>query len=186
MNHASRTARFLPLFAAMAIAACAAPGATVRSQAAPNAGFGGYQTFGFYDELPGQQAAYTSFVDQYVADAIAAEMQARGYRREVNGQLLINFHRQAREKVEVSQTTAPPGFYGHRRGLYTWAGAPVTTDVRTYREGTLLVDVVDGAAKKLLWQSVATQRVTEAIRENPKPVIDAAVARMFAEFPGRR
>ncbi|MFZ2508910.1 MAG: DUF4136 domain-containing protein, partial [Steroidobacteraceae bacterium] len=123
--------RILPLFAAAVVAACAAPSATVRSQTAPDASFSGYQTFGFFDELPGQQAAYTGFVNQHIKDAIANEMQLRGYRREVGGQLLINFHREAREKVQVTQTAAPTGFYGYRRGFYTWGGAAVTTDVST-------------------------------------------------------
>lgn len=186
MNRFVRAACWLPLAAALAIAGCATPIATVRSQTAPDASFAGYQTFGFFDELPGQQAAYTAFVDQHIKDAIVNEMQARGYRREAGGQLLINFHRQSQEKVKVTQSAAPTGFYGYRRGFYTWGGAAMTTDVQSYREGTLLIDVVDGAAKKLLWQSVAVGRVTKDVLENPKAAIDEAVKQMFTEFPGRQ
>lgn len=176
----------LPMAAAL-LAACAAPTPTIRSQTDPGANLSAYQTFGFFDELPGQQAPYDSFVDRHIKDAIATEMQARGYRREVNGQLLINYHRQRTDKVKVTQTAVPTGFYGYRRGFYTWgAGAAVTTDVQNYREGTLLIDVVDGAAKKLLWESVAVGRVTDDVLNNPEAAIDAAVKQMFAEFPGRR
>lgn len=174
-----------PLVAAL-VAACAASGPTIRSQAEPGVNFGAYETFGFFDELPGQQAPYQSFVDQHIKDAIATEMQARGYRREVNGQLLINYHRQRTDKVKVTQTAEPVGFYGYRRGFYAWGGTAVTTDVQNYREGTLLIDVVDGAAKKLLWESVAVGRVTDDVLNNPEAAIDAAVKQMFAEFPGRR
>lgn len=179
--------RCLALLTAVLLAACAAPTPTIRSQADPGANLSAYQTFGYFDELPGQQAPYTSFVDQHIKDAITTEMQARGYRKEVNGQLLINFHRQSSEKVKVTQTAVPTGFYGYRRGFYTWgAGAAVTTDVQNYREGTLIIDIVDGAAKKLLWESVAVGRITQDVLDNPKGAIDAAVKQMFAEFPGRR
>lgn len=186
MSLTHSTSRWLVPLAAALLAACATPAPTVRSQTDPGANFGGYQTFGFFDELPGQQAPYESFVDKHIKDAIATEMQARGYRREVNGQLLINYHRQRTDKVKVTQTAVPTGFYGYRRGFYTWGGAAVTTDVQNYREGTLIIDVVDGAAKKLLWESVAVGRVTDKVLKNPEVAIDAAVKQMFSEFPGRR
>jgi hypothetical protein len=179
--------RCLAPFVAALLTACATPAPTVRSQTDPGANLNAYQTFGFFDELPGQQAPYDSFVDQHIKVAIATEMQSRGYRREVNGQLLINYHRQRTDKVKVTQTAVPTGFYGYRRGFYTWgAGTAVTTDVQNYREGTLIIDVVDGAAKKLLWESVAVGRITQDVLDNPEAAIDAAVKQMFTEFPGRR
>jgi hypothetical protein len=176
----------LPMAAAL-LTACAASGPTIRSQTDPGANLGAYQTFGFFDEQPGKQAPYQSFVDKHIKDAIVREMQARGYRREANGQLLINYHRQRKDKVKVTQTAEPMGYYGYRSGFYGWGGSTaVTTNVQNYREGTLLIDIVDGAAKKLLWESVAVGRVTEKMLENPEAVIDDAVKQMFLEFPGRR
>jgi hypothetical protein len=176
----------LSLTAALLVA-CAASGPTIRSQVDPSANFSAYQTFGFFDEMPGQQALYASFVDQYIKEAIVREMYARGYRQEANPQLLVNFHRQSKDKVKVTQTAAPAGYYGYRRSFYAWgAGTTVTTDVDSYREGTLNIDVVDAAARKLLWEGIAIARISEKIRENPKPTIDGAVNEMFAEFPGRR
>ena len=187
MNKAMAKRRLLVPLAAVCLAACAAPTPTIRSQTDPGANLGAYQTFGFFDELPGQQAPYDSFVDQHIKNAITREMEARGYRKEVNGQLLVNFHRQSKDKVKVTQTPVPGGYYGYRRGFYTWgAGPAVQTDVQNYREGTLIIDVVDGGAKKLLWQSVAVARITKDMLESPKPHIDSAVTQMFAEFPGRR
>ncbi|MDP9198321.1 MAG: DUF4136 domain-containing protein [Pseudomonadota bacterium] len=182
----SSRALFLPLLAGLVVA-CAAPTPVIRSQTDPGANLGNYQTFGYFDELPDQQAPYDSFVDQHIKNAITREMEARGYRKEVNGQLLVNFHRQSKDKVKVTQTSVPTGYYGYRRGFYTWgAGPAMQTDVQNYREGTLIIDVVDLGAKKLLWQSVAVARITKDMLESPKPHIDSAVTQMFGEFPGRR
>lgn len=185
MNQTRAVYRLLLPFTTALLAACAAPTPTIRSQTDPGANLGAYQTFGYFDELPGQQTAYDSFVDQHIKNAITREMEARGYRKEVNGQLLINFHRQSKDKVKVTQTPVAGGFYGYRRGFYNWGAGATSTDVQSYREGTLLIDVVDGAAKKLLWQSVAIGRVTDEVLKNPQAAIDAAVKQMFLEFPGR-
>lgn len=179
--------RFLIPLAAVMFTACAAPTPTIRSQTDPGANFGAYRTFGYFDEIPGQQAPYASFVDQHIKSAITREMEARGYRKEADGQLLINFHRESKDKVKVTQSAVPTGYYGYRRGFYNWgAGTAVTTDVQNYSEGTLIIDVVDGGAKKLLWQSVAVARITKDAQNNPEATIDGAVKQMFAEFPGRR
>ena len=179
--------RLLILLLLGALLAACESGPTIRSQTDPGANFSAYQTYGFFDEMPGQQALYPSFVDQYIKEAATREMEAHGYRKDTNPQLLVNYHRQSKDKVQVTQTAAPAGYYGYRRGFYAWgAGTVVTTDVDTYREGTLIIDVVDAAGRKLLWEGIAVARVSEKMRENPKPVIDGAVNEMFAEFPGRR
>jgi hypothetical protein len=176
----------LVLLAAL-LGACAS-GPAIRSHTDPGANLSAYQTFGFFDELTGQKPLYSSFVTQHVKDAIANEMQSRGYRQEAKPELMINFHVQSQNQVSVTQTAAPPmGYYGYRRGYYGWGvGTMYETNVDTYKEGTLNIDVVDVAAKKLLWEGIAVDRITDKALKNPKPVIEDAVKQMFEQFPGRR
>jgi hypothetical protein len=176
------------VFLAALLGACAS-GPEIRSHADPGANFNAYQSFGFFDEVTGHKAPYSSFVTQHVKDAIASEMQSRGYRRDASPELMINFHLETQNQVSVTQTAAPPtGYYGYRRGFYGWAGTGTMyeTDIQSYKEGTLNIDIVDAAAKKLLWEGIAVDRVTAKALENPKPVIEDAVKQMFEKFPGRR
>jgi hypothetical protein len=165
------------------VCACASSGPKVRSEAAPGADFSKYRTFGFYPAVSGQDAAYSTFIAQYLREAISREMQSRGYRLAENPDLLLNFNVLAKDKVSVTQS--PGGYYGYRRGLYgAWGGA-YQTDVRQYTEGTLNVDVVDSAARQLLWEGVAVGQIREEALKNPQPAIDSVISQIFATFPGR-
>ena len=189
MNPARTLGRFSVLLLATVLTACAS-GPAIRSHSDPGANFSAYQTFGFFDELTGQQPPYSSFVNQHIKDAIANEMQSRGYRREANPELMINFHLVSQNQVSVTQTAAPPmGYYGYRRGCYGWGvgvGTMYETNVDSYKEGTLNIDIADVAAKKLLWEGIAVDRITDKALKNPRPVIEEAVQQMFVEFPGHR
>jgi len=58
-----------------------------------------------------------------------------------------------------------------------------TTEVVQRTEGTLGIDIVDRARNQLVWESAASQRVTESTRQNQAEVLDVAVAEIFAKFP---
>lgn len=162
-----------------ALAGCASK-PTVRTHAAPDFQPGAYRSFGFFQDTSRDRAGYASFARQYLEAAIARELQARGYESAGQPDLLVNFHLVAREKLEVTSTPAP--YYGWRRG-YTWRGLGYETDVRSFTEGTLIVDLVDRARNQLVWEGVAVGTVTEKKLENLQPTLDAAVAAIFARFP---
>lgn len=186
MNRLNFPGRLLVLSIAALLTACATSH-TIHSQVDPGANFAAYKTFGFFDEVMGQQDPYATFLDQHLKNAIANELQLRGYQRDKNPDLLVNYHVQAKNQVKVTQTAQPAGYYGYRRGYYAWgAGTAYSTSVQTYREGTLNIDIVDAAARKMLWEGIAIGRISESMREDPKAAVDDAVNQIFVEFPGRR
>jgi hypothetical protein len=165
----------------IAVMSGCASGPSIRSQTDPTADFSGYKSFAFLDEIASGQAAYATFASQSLKAAIAREMQARGFQKAgADADLLVNFNVLTKDKVSVSQT--PSGYYGYRRGFYGW-GAGGTTNVQSYTEGTLNIDVADRAQKKLLWEGVAVGRVKESARTNLQSAIDAVVAQIFEQFP---
>ena len=75
-------------------------------------------------------------------------------------------------------------YYGYRGGMYGWGmGVGTETNVQNYTEGTLNIDVVDRAQKKLLWEGVAVGRIREKALNDPQPVIEAVVTQVFEKFP---
>jgi len=64
-----------------------------------------------------------------------------------------------------------------------WTGYPYDIETTNYRQGTLVIDVVDAARKALVWQGVAEGRITQQVRDNPASAVDAAVAQILASFP---
>jgi hypothetical protein len=171
------------LAAALVLVGCAASGPTIRSQADPAANFGKYHAYAFYDEVAGSNVAYSSFIANYLKQAISRELESRGYGHDAgNPDLLVNFQVVAKDKISVSQ--GPSYYTGYRRGLYGgWNGMP-TTDVRQYKEGTLNIDLVDRATKQLVWTGVAVGQIHEKALDNPQPAIDSVVARIFTKFQG--
>ena len=171
---AARNILFLVL---VAIVTACSTGPTIRSHQDPAADLSRYRTFGFFT----QGESYSSFVSRYIESAVADEMQARGYVRSDTPELMINFHVQTQDKVQVTQT--PTAYYGWRRG-YAWGGG-YETDVRQYKEGTLNIDVVDRARNQLLWEGVAVGRVQTKSMNDPQPAIKAVVAQVFEQYPAR-
>lgn len=161
----------------MILAACTT-GPTIRTHVDPTADLSRFRSFGFYSA---QSQSYASFLSRYIEAAVADEMLARGYVRSDTPDLLINFHVQTQDKVQVTQT--PSAYYGWRRG-YAW-GHAYDTDVRTYKEGTLNIDLVDRSRNQLVWEGVAIGRIQSKSLDDPQPAIKAVVAQVFERFPAR-
>jgi hypothetical protein len=174
-----QSARAKILGAAVVIIAGCATGPTIRSHADPTADLSRFRTFGFF----AQQQSYASFVSRYIESAVVDEMVARGYVRSETPDLLINFHVQTQDKLQVTQT--PSAYYGWRRG-YGWGGpyGGYETDVRQYKEGTLNIDIVDRSRNQLVWEGVAVGRIRTQSMDDPQPAIKAVVAQVFTKYPG--
>ena len=57
------------------------------------------------------------------------------------------------------------------------------TDIRSVREDTLTVDLVDRAKNELVWTGSAVYRPTAKERNDASQRINDAVARIFGRFP---
>ena len=181
MNH-QHPCRSMLMFAlaALALVGCAASGPTIRTDVDPQAQLSSYRTFGFYPAST--PAGYSGFIARYLEEAITREMTTRGYTRADAADLMINYHLQAQDAVEVTQT--PATYYGWR-SAYRWGGMPYETNVRQYTEGTLNIDLVDRGRGQLVWAGVAVGRVKQQSLKDPQPAINAVVAQIFERYPAR-
>jgi hypothetical protein len=178
----------------LALGACASK-PTLRTDYDRSADFGAYRTYSYVDPVGTDKAGYRSIITQHFKSAVDAEMSARGYRKvDADPDLLVNFHANAEEKVDVQSTPTPTmgmgigygGYYGYRGGMY--ASWPMyTNDVSTtrYTVGTANVDVVDARRKQLVWEGVAEGRLSKEVMKNPEPAIRSVVNQLFQSYPGR-
>ena len=185
-----RAFAFALLGAALVVAGCAS-GPRVRAERDPGVDFSRYRTFAFADPLGTDRAGYETLVSGYLKAATQRELEARGLRLvEADPQLLVNFNGRLNEKLRT--TTMPSssisfaygrgGYYSYRTGLYTtW---PLyDTQVQSYTEGTLNIDVIDAERKQMIWEGVAVGRVTDDTMENLKPKIDEVITAIFVKYP---
>lgn len=162
--------------AAVLISACAASGPKVRTDRDPMADLGSYKTFGFYDQLLGDRARYSSVMSNRLRAAAIAELTKRGYTYDARTpQLRVNLFLQVANRQNVRSTPA---------GGRPWMGL---RDIETvgYKAGTLRIDLVDVVRNASVWQAVAEGKIPEEAMQDPGPAVDAVVRRMFQQFPDK-
>jgi hypothetical protein len=184
--------QLLILFLVFAIVAgCASR--QVRSDYDPSVDFSQFQTYNFFEEAGPRDSDYKSFFSQYMIAAISREMDARGYTRSDEPDLLINFNGVLQEKTRVSTSTVPSmdigmgwgSYYGYRSGFYDpwFDGYETRTHISEYTEGTFNIDLVDAKRKKLVWEVIGVSNVSQQDLADLEKSVNRGVAAYFAEYP---
>lgn len=110
-----------------------------------------YRTYNFYDK--GIARVKLNNLDKRrLLAAVESEMNAKGFTKSNNPDLLVNLVVVAREKTDLYG----PGYYGGwgwgwRGGWGGWGGWGGPSYVNQYIEGTIIVDFLDPAKKILFW-----------------------------------
>lgn len=190
---AAAAMRCWALVTVLALSACAAS-PTIRSDAAPGTDFNQFRTFSFVSPLSTDRAGFHSLISQQLKFSTSREMEVRGFEfveDPAQADLLLNFHTHVAEQLRVRSTPDPwigPSYWNHRRGRYDpwrghggWPGSRVEVDQTS--EGRLSVDVIDRRQNTLVWEAVASQRLTQRMLNDLGPAMDGAVHDMFRAFP---
>jgi len=165
----------------------------IRSDFDRDADFSRFQTYNFYADAGPESTNYQSLFSQHMVTAITKEMNARGYEKSDDPDLLVNFNAVLRDKTKVTTRSVPVsygGYYGYRRSYYDpWIGyshsRATETHVSQYTEGTVNIDLVDAKKKKLVWEAVSVGRVREDTLLNLERAVMEEVPRFFATYPYR-
>ena len=173
---------------ALSIVGCAsAPNTFVNAD--PATDFSQYKTFGYFSTLSTDNEQYQSMVSNFLKVAVAQELDQRGLSHDPeNPQLLVNFYINTKDKIQSRTVPTAGGYYGYRDPFYDpWGGyggyGGYETRVSQYTEGTLNIDVVDAATKKLVWEGTIVGRLTDKDLKNLEKTVDEAVAAVMAGFP---
>ena len=120
---------------------------------------------------------------QRVIDAVDRQMSAKGFRKVSSSQdVYVTYNGEDNEQVRMDTTHMDYGYPGD----WYWGGGmgmgSSTTQVRTYTEGTLIVDIWDAKKKQLVWRGVGSDTVSDNPQSNAKK-IDKVIADMFKRYP---
>lgn len=119
---------------------------------------------------------YNELNDKRIKAALLRELTSHGYARvEFNPDLIIHYHIIVDDQSIV--TTQP---YGYFYGPY-WMR--MRTNVYSYREGTLIIDLMDPKTNSLVWRSWATADLNTITPDQTEDIINRAVSKMFRRFP---
>ena len=146
--------------------------------------FSGYSSFTFADaDL--EKSNMNELNYNRVMRATQNELRAKEYTESKNGELEIHIHAVVENMMSATASTDYyGGGYPYYRRRVGWGHTYGTTsvDVHEYREGTLIIDLVDVKAKKLIWQGLGTS----IIPDNPAKLDDKiteAVKKIFSKYP---
>jgi hypothetical protein len=140
----------------------------------------GFTTFDWSDKTDVEAGKnplfYNELNDKRIKDAVEKELTRRGYiRSENHPDRLLHYH-----IVVDDESVLAPEPYGYFYGPY-WMRARM--HVYTYREGTLIIDMMDSQTKDLVWRSWATATLDMISENKVDDVINRAVGKMFKGFP---
>jgi hypothetical protein len=181
------TRRMAALLPVLLLAACAS-GPRIVTNSAPGFNLADYRTFDFLQPLSSDRGNVRSLISTHLIDATTRELEMAGLRRvDRDADLLVNFVVTTRETLQTRSSPSTGMSVHHSRGRYgTWGGYSMTmstTEVVQRTEGTIAVDIIDGARNQLVWEGAATGRVTDSVRQNIEEVSHNAIADIFARFP---
>ena len=117
-------------------------------------------------------------LDQKIKSAADSELKRKGYERveqEQSPDLMINYVGFGTDMTSIEGITkeVAPGV--------KWIGDPQAHSMRSYREGTLVFEVVDTATEEMVWSGWVTElaRTFEKLRAKA----EKATRRVFTHFP---
>jgi len=183
-----RFAGWIPALAALALLGGCASGPQINVTSDPAANIAAYKTFNYMSPLGTDREGYESLVSANLKDSTTLELTRRGYTMSETPDFLVNFSGRLDEKLRVSSSPSMSpgmgmGYYGYRTGFYDpWYGYN-DVDVDQYTQGTINLDIVDTASKRLVWESVAVGRVNSKVKEDIPGAIRRLVPEMLAKFP---
>jgi hypothetical protein len=179
------------LLAFTALLTGCASGPDIRSDYDRSVDFNQFKTYNFFSPMGIENPNYSTIYGSIFREALSREMEARGYTRSDDPDLLLNVSARLQDKTKVTtyNDPYPMGYYGYRRGFYDpWAGYGygTQTQVSQYTEGTVNIDMVDARAKRMVWEGVAVGRLKEGrTNEQVREAINNGVKSMFEGFPFR-
>lgn len=177
------------LAAALLLTACT--GYKVKYDFDSRASFTTYKTFDWYaasKHAKGKtQGVENALMDRRVRYAVEKELGTKGFRLEAKADpdFLVTYY----PIYETRRYKTTTGFVGWGWGFRPihMGGRATTTQVHSYREGTIVLEVVDFKTNELVWQAAA-EGALNAVEtpEEAEDIIQRAVRDLLESFPPKQ
>jgi hypothetical protein len=179
---------FLVLLSAIFVTACATQ--TPNYDYLSSADFSKYQTYAWLTvdkKSKDSHRSKNSLVDKRIISAIDKTLAAKGLQKVAdNPDMLVNYHvsvseqeqQQPRGRISIGTSS-----YGRGTSVGFGVSMPVG-GVRTYQEGTLVIDLQDAKNNDLLWQGWGSRTVRQDTDpERMTALINEVVREILENYP---
>ncbi|WP_234111708.1 DUF4136 domain-containing protein [Chryseobacterium sp. R2A-55] len=151
----------------------------VRSDYAETANFNLYKTY----KLRIDDLKLNDIDKDRVLNEVSKQLQLKGLHPGDNPDLIVNV-KANHKKVQDVQSTRPYGMYGWG-GPYGWGLGMSRTWTSNYNEGTLIVDFIDAASQKLVWQGIGSGISVDSPKAKQRQIPEI-VAEIMANYPPQK
>lgn len=182
----------IPMLLVLFLSSCTS--VRVLSDYDKDANFNTYKSYAFYKT--GIDRAQISDLDKKrILRAIETEMDARGFSKSENPDILVSIFTKEREQVDVFNNNWGWGGFGWGWGGFGpgwgwgwggfgpgwgWGG----TNVSTRTEGSLYIDLIDAKNKELVWQGKGTGTLGNSKNMEKKEArIQQFVSEILTQYP---
>jgi len=158
------------------LAACTSP--NVKTDFDPSVDFNRFRTFAFIglSQLNRGTALDNSLTRKRIESVVGQELMSKGLQQvslDQHPDLLVHYWIGTQVKQQIENT----GFYGPR-GLYAYGGPRIYE----YKEGTLIVDLIEPTKKDLVWRATMVSNLEDSSQDNME-MGRKAVAKAFENYP---
>lgn len=172
----------------MMLAACG--GVNVQTESNADADLATMATFDWFEKgdvsLDGVEVNNPD-VDAWVKAAVEKQLQSKGYAKAKNTQpdFLVSWIGAIEKKVKVDSIEHLYSSYGYGPVA---AGMPLEArkgdTVREYKEGTILLDILDPVTHTMLWRGTGTDRLLQSMEKGDAPLyVNRLVKNILKTFP---
>jgi hypothetical protein len=163
---------------------------TITTSVDSTVNFAAYRTFAWLPDSSWKETKYdNAIVQRKVEQETVRLLKAKGYVVDtLQADFLVHHHITVEERTRIIQAPAyqySPSIFFHRFGYYYSMHEPMVVSNRfreiPYREGTLIVDVVDRKQQRLVWRGWSEQPM-ESIAELEHS-LSIRLEEILAQFP---
>jgi hypothetical protein len=142
--------------------------------------FSGYTTYVWMKDTPAPGS-----LESQIRDAIDSVLADRGMQSfDGAADFYLVTHSSVDDAKSVDADSHDYGGYYGWQGWEGWGGASTDVNVHQVQVGTVLLDILDGRSKKLVWRAVASGTVKQThVPEKRNKRIQKVAAKMLKKFP---
>ena len=146
--------------------------------------FSTYKTFSMYDFKA--KGGVNQLNKDRIVRYIKSEMTRKGLiETDRNPDLMINAVTVMKDKKSLTASTNYYGYGGLYRPYSYWAvpaSGSTTISTYDYKDGSLVIDVVDAKTKRMIWEGTGYAQIDRKPK-NPEEVISEVVTKIMQGFP---
>lgn len=172
----------------LALSSCAS--SSIATSVDSTINFASYRTFAWLPDSTWQETKYdNAILQRRVEQEVVQLLKTKGYTLDtLQADFLVHHHVTVEERKRVLQAPSylySPNRYFANRGYFLSMYEPMMVSNRfrevQYREGTLIVDVVDRKQQRLVWRGWSEQPI-QSIAEFERSV-ESRLKEIVAQFP---